>query len=58
MQLGFLIVCLCMCSPSVCRTLAHASNGWHLTVPSSVGTEVTSFHWREADWCLPSWRQC
>lgn len=41
--------CLCMCSPSVCRTLAHASNGWHLTVPSSVGTEVTSFHWREAD---------
>ncbi|KAK7325726.1 hypothetical protein VNO80_33995 [Phaseolus coccineus] len=40
-------ICVCACSPSVCRTLAHASNGWHLTVPSSVGTEVTSFHWRE-----------
>ena len=27
--------CLCMCNPSVCRTLAHASNGWDLNVPSS-----------------------
>lgn len=38
--IAYYIYILWVQSPSVCRTLAHASNGLHLTVPSSVGTEA------------------